>query len=537
MMQLAPVEGQAFIDAMIRYKNAGLPHGVVSETQGKKAKYDRKGKWLSVDKAMEEVSADEVFRLYNNDTAAFKEALERVANGKDEKAKAGARKFKDILNDIIKKLKNVWNKLRGKDEAEVAAQIEQTIDEMSELRDLFEKALAVAAERVKAEQANPTKGSKKTAQQDGVQMSAKEYSAVREKLAKAALDKLSDRLGEQFPLSARFDPYIRNTKEVVSSPTVVANSVQANGRSYYRAAKDEFIRCYKKNETVNVAGTGIVAKLKTDMATESMSKGLSRVDEQVLLDVIPAANGLIAGGKLLGVERLAHTDNKQSGLFAYRVYNVFDYSTTDAQTKKVATKPYVFVATVVQQYDGDSIVHIIRGIEIAACDRGKLGKSEGSSPITSGKYMVAQLYKYVKSVPRADGGLKYTPHEASDYLFRYTQKEDGEMYSLREEAPPKNTKKAYKLMRLVDGKLYPLFIGNNEEVSVGTWYNADSPNLSQLKDLAPGTHLVEMTTGEAITWDEYAKQHVPVKNGKPARNKPNVQDIHRIMLFHFMLRI
>ena len=178
LMQLAPVEGQAFIDAMIRNKNAGLPHGAVTDTQGKKAKYDSKGKWLSVDKAMEEVSADEVFRLYNNDTAAFKAALERVANGKDEKAKAGARKFKDILNDIIQKLKNVWNKLRGKGEAEVAAQVKQTIDEMSELRDLFEKALAVAAERVKAEQANPTKGSKKTAQQDGIQNSIYETYAA-----------------------------------------------------------------------------------------------------------------------------------------------------------------------------------------------------------------------------------------------------------------------------------------------------------------------------------------------------------------------
>lgn len=99
-------------------------------------------------------------------------------------------------------------------------------------------------------------------------------------------------------------------------------------------------------------------------------------------------------------------------------------------------------------------------------------------------------------------------------------------YSLRKEAPPKKTQKAYKLMRLVDGDLYPLFIGNNEKVKVDTWYNADSPNLSQLKDLAPGTHLIDMETGEAITWDEYAEQYLPKKNGKPARNKPNKDDIH-----------
>ena len=100
------------------------------------------------------------------------------------------------------------------------------------------------------------------------------------------------------------------------------------------------------------------------------------------------------------------------------------------------------------------------------------------------------------------------------------------LFSEREEAPPTKTEKAYKLMRLVDGKLYPLFIGNNEEISIGTWYNADSPNLSQLKNLAPGTHLVDMNTGEAMTWDEYAEKHVPIKKGKPARSKPNVEDIH-----------
>ena len=105
--------------------------------------------------------------------------------------------------------------------------------------------------------------------------------------------------------------------------------------------------------------------------------------------------------------------------------------------------------------------------------------------------------------------------------------DDGDVkFSVRKEAPPKKTEKAYKLMRYVDGKLYPLFIGNNEEVSVGKWYNADSPNLSQLKDLEPGTHLVDMTTGEAMTWDEYAEEHLPKKNGVPVRNKPNKADIH-----------
>ena len=125
--------------------------------------------------------------------------------------------------------------------------------------------------------------------------------------------------------------------------------------------------------------------------------------------------------------------------------------------------------------------------------------------------------------------LKYTFEKALRERGNVSTTTEGDSdvrYSIRKEAPPKNTKKAYKLMRLVDGKLYPLFIGNNEEVTPGTWYNADSPNLSQLKDLAPGTHLVDMKTGEAMTWDEYAEKYVPKKDGKPARNKPNKDDVH-----------
>lgn len=116
--------------------------------------------------------------------------------------------------------------------------------------------------------------------------------------------------------------------------------------------------------------------------------------------------------------------------------------------------------------------------------------------------------------------------------YGYTSRPKGQfsddaLFSVREEEPPKNTKTAYKLMRLVDGKLYPLFIGNNEEIAVGTWYNADSPNLSMLSGLAPGTHMIDMKTGEAISWEDYAEEHVPRNSkGKFKRSQPNVDDIH-----------
>lgn len=108
-----------------------------------------------------------------------------------------------------------------------------------------------------------------------------------------------------------------------------------------------------------------------------------------------------------------------------------------------------------------------------------------------------------------------------------TSTSDGEevRFSLRTAPAPKKTKTAYKLMRLVDGHLYPLFIGNNERVDIGTWYDADSPNLSMLTELPPGTHLINMETGEATSWEQYAEEHIPLKNGK-RRTKPNVEDIH-----------
>lgn len=93
-------------------------------------------------------------------------------------------------------------------------------------------------------------------------------------------------------------------------------------------------------------------------------------------------------------------------------------------------------------------------------------------------------------------------------------------YSVRTDPAPKQTKKAYKLMRFVDGNFYPLFIGNNEKVEVGVWYDAESPNLSSLSSLEPGTWMIDMKTGEATSWADYAAEH------NISREKPNVSDVH-----------
>jgi hypothetical protein len=63
--------------------------------------------------------------------------------------------------------------------------------------------------------------------------------------------------------------------------------------------------------------------------------------------------------------------------------------------------------------------------------------------------------------------------------------------SVRTEPAPRRTIKCYKLMRLVDGKLYPLYIDNSAAVELGVWYNADSPDFEFLKTLPAGYHLIE----------------------------------------------
>ena len=153
----------------------------------------------------------------------------------------------------------------------------------------------------------------------------------------------------------------------------------------------------------------------------------------------------------------------------------------------------------------------------ASSERHSSGNNERVRQTFETKEEIDEIVKSLREMYGFDESVGTKQNEEADSNISF---------SLRKEAPPKKTEKAYKLMRLVDGKLYPLFIGNNEEVSVGTWYNADSPNLSQLKNLAPGTHLVDMKTGEAMTWDEYAEKYVPTKNGKPTRSKPNVDDVH-----------
>jgi hypothetical protein len=70
--------------------------------------------------------------------------------------------------------------------------------------------------------------------------------------------------------------------------------------------------------------------------------------------------------------------------------------------------------------------------------------------------------------------------------------------SIRTEAAPRKTIKAYKLMRLVDGKLYPLYIDRAKPLEIGVWYNADAPSLDVLQRLDFGNHLIDLQTQRVI---------------------------------------
>jgi len=135
-------------------------------------------------------------------------------------------------------------------------------------------------------------------------------------------------------------------------------------------------------------------------------------------------------------------------------------------------------------------------------------------------------YYPLLDVEALDEEIRPTTHSPKygrfDTLDTTTAKGEEVRFSVRQEPAPKKTKTAYKLMRLVNGNLYPLFIGNNEEIHLGTWYDAESPNLTMLRNLPAGTHMLNMDTGEAITFQEYLDQYA---NGAKRKN-PNVNDIH-----------
>lgn len=106
------------------------------------------------------------------------------------------------------------------------------------------------------------------------------------------------------------------------------------------------------------------------------------------------------------------------------------------------------------------------------------------------------------SVP-VTGAMKESVLEGQ-LLFR----EDQTAARVRQKEDPKKTIKVYKLMRLGDdGKLYPLFIDSSAGISIGEWYDAESPDMDFLKKMPSGVFLVNPADGSYTSLEDYANEH------------------------------
>ncbi len=79
--------------------------------------------------------------------------------------------------------------------------------------------------------------------------------------------------------------------------------------------------------------------------------------------------------------------------------------------------------------------------------------------------------------------------------------------SRRVKDDPKNTVDVYKLMRLKDRKLYPLFIDSTEPIDVGVWYDADSLTMDFLKKMPSGVYLVDPENGSYQSLADYQSEN------------------------------
>lgn len=141
--QLAPKEWRAFQNAMIQAQNEGLPAGVPTVSEKRQAEYASQDVNISLEGAMEEVGADSILGLYENEDDFYR-AVNRIANVKDAEAKSGARKFLASIREVIRKVKVAISKLTGKEKTEA----KQVLTEVEQLRDKFEAALKGAVDSV-----------------------------------------------------------------------------------------------------------------------------------------------------------------------------------------------------------------------------------------------------------------------------------------------------------------------------------------------------------------------------------------------------
>lgn len=156
VVQLAPEEGTAFVYAMYDHLTGGNEPSNFTLADQKRNAYASKGVEISLSKAMEEISANNILYLYNNDESKFQKAIDSIVNGKNEKAKQGLRKYIDYLKQIVRKIRAFLKAKTAAEEAEILAEL----NEIDRLRDMFETAFAKAVENRKAAEAGQSSDTK-----------------------------------------------------------------------------------------------------------------------------------------------------------------------------------------------------------------------------------------------------------------------------------------------------------------------------------------------------------------------------------------
>ena len=237
---------------------------------------------------------------------------------------------------------------------------------------------------------------------------------------------MSEKLGDRFPLSANFNSYITSNNHKLIKTTVTANSVvPKKGESLYKSAKNAFNSAYKGVLTyVDIKDVKIKAELPQRIVAESINKVIGTSREQQVLDLVPYLKEILSNSVLLNVERIAHTDNKGTVLYGYRLYNSYIYKNGNLEEERI-------VASTIIQTTDKAIGYVFSDIENVTKSQGTPKTKSGISQSTfSDINTVAQLYKTVKRIDRKNGGLHYGS-DTKNLLFNYTETENGKKYSDR----------------------------------------------------------------------------------------------------------
>lgn len=398
---------------MKEYGKKGV--SVESLVQEQIAKAKRNGRDISYDAAYEEVVADSLETMLSDG-----KVVEKLAKLKAQD-KSLWQKIKSFFTELAAKIRKVYEGLSPDSmEGRYVAEMKDTVEK---LQQLFTEGLVEASE-------NYATGAQKNTTEDGgvLREQARQggYGGIREVFAKKGLDELSKKYGNKFPLSAGFDQAMKDDKTPLTMHTVKAKQVTYNKNlSIYKAARNAFIAAFGVKTSVHIQQMGIDASLYADMAKESISKAVGKPNEQSTLDAIPRIRDILSDSVLMGIERIAHTGNKGTALYGYRLYNLYWYD--DGQKKT----PNCLVCTVVQSTDSAE-GYVFHNIENVTVKQDLPGNNTGMPPSLNGNtYTVAQLYKAVKKIDRENGGLKYTDAEKDKYLFAYTERNDGVKYSDR----------------------------------------------------------------------------------------------------------